>query len=534
MEMQQPLAPDSIVGRTIGNYIVRHKIGEGGMGSVYSAEHPTIGKRVALKVLHAEFTSQPEVVSRFFNEAKAVNDIQHPNIVDIIDFGTIPPAEPTASPLVYFTMEYIIGNTLSELIRCESPLPHDRVFAITLQIADALSASHQFGIVHRDLKPDNVMLVTRGRERDFVKLLDFGIAKLTGKGASTPRTRTGMVIGTPQYMSPEQCEGRGKIDHRADIYALGIVMYQMLTGKVPFAGEGFGEVLVQQMVMPPLAPSMLVPQIPKDVELVVLKALEKRAEDRYQRMDDLVLAIQDPARYVEAHGGHSGFLASSILRDPAAGAAVAMFTPNPTVPTPLGDPESREAGEPATLPRPRARLFVGLAGALAAGGVVLGLAMGGGDSGDRAAAPVLEPDPEPKPPDPKPAAPAPISPPPVPIPPPPVTAVEPKTIKLTIESSPPGATVTIDGDKKGTTPYVGELPRGTGRVEVQLTLARHVTLTRKIDPKDDIALSLALERVQQRTKTTATTTRTTTEPSNHDTSDDTKNPFDRIEKKGQP
>src|SRR5262249_50248726 len=202
MEQQPTIVPDSLIGRTIGNYIVRYKLGEGGMGSVYCAEHPSIGKRVALKVLHAEFAAQPEIVSRFFQEAKAVNNIQHPNIVDIVDFGTIPPAVSSDPPTVYFIMEYIDGARLTDVIRREAPLPPERATSIALQIADALSASHAKGIVHRDLKPDNVMLATRGRERDFVKLLDFGIAKLTGSTASTHRTRTGMVIGTPQYMSP--------------------------------------------------------------------------------------------------------------------------------------------------------------------------------------------------------------------------------------------------------------------------------------------------------------------------------------------
>src|SRR5262245_53375987 len=207
------------------------------MGSVYGAEQPAIGKRVALKVLHAEFAAQPEIVSRFFNEAKAVNDIQHPNIVDILDFGVIPSGQPSAAPLVYFIMEHSEGESLSALIQREAPLRPDRATAIAVQIEDALSASHHKGIVHRDLKPDNVMLVSRGRGHDVVKLLDFGIAKLTGTAASTHRTRTGMVMGTPQYMSPEQCEGRGDIDHRTDIYALGIVVYQMLTGRVPFVGD---------------------------------------------------------------------------------------------------------------------------------------------------------------------------------------------------------------------------------------------------------------------------------------------------------
>jgi eukaryotic-like serine/threonine-protein kinase len=165
VDTQPTLIPDPLIGRVIGNYFVKQKIGEGGMGSVYFAEHPTIGKRVALKVLHGELAAQPEIVSRFFNEAKAVNDIQHPNIVDIIDFGTIPALRPSDPPLVYFTMELINGISLTELIRSEAKLTIERALGIAAQIADALGASHRVGIVHRDLKPDNVMLVQRGRHR---------------------------------------------------------------------------------------------------------------------------------------------------------------------------------------------------------------------------------------------------------------------------------------------------------------------------------------------------------------------------------
>jgi serine/threonine-protein kinase len=353
---------DAFIGRAFGNYVVRRMLGQGGMGTVYFAEHPSIGKRIALKVLHAEFAWQPEIVNRFFNEAKAVNDIQHPNIVDIIDLGTLPPACPTDPPLVYFFMEYIEGTSLTDLLRREGSLPCARATAIALQIADALAASHRTGIIHRDLKSDNVMLVSR-REHDFVKLLDFGIAKMAGNPASSHRTRTGIVMGTPQYMSPEQCEGRSTIDHRTDIYALGTVLYQMLTGRVPFGGDSFGEVLVQQMAIPPLAPSLIAPQIPPHVEQVVLKALEKRAEHRYARMDDMILALRDPVQYVEARGGSAGFLVSPVLRDPAlAGprAAIAMFATGQSASTTLGGsaaqtavPVSSRASRTINPPEPR-------------------------------------------------------------------------------------------------------------------------------------------------------------------------------------
>ncbi|MBA3822197.1 MAG: serine/threonine protein kinase, partial [Deltaproteobacteria bacterium] len=309
------------------------------MGSVYLAEHPTIGKKVALKVLHSEFSANQEVAARFFNEAKAVNDIGHPNIVDIVDFGIIQSAG-GRDQLVYFIMEYLAGNTLSQLIRTESPIPPERALAVALQVGDALSASHKCGIVHRDLKPDNIILVTRHRERDFVKLLDFGIAKLTGDAAGSSRTRTGIVMGTPAYMSPEQCEGRGSIDHRTDIYALGIVLYEMMTGRVPFIGDGYGEILVQHLTQTPIPPSQF-RMMNAHVEAVVMKALEKRVELRYPTMDEMMHAMSDPVGYVEAHGGIMGFkhqqlVPSNAPLPPIRLTPPPMMTPVPGQLTPYG------------------------------------------------------------------------------------------------------------------------------------------------------------------------------------------------------
>jgi serine/threonine-protein kinase len=323
----QPQGHDPLIGQTIGNYRVTHKLGEGGMGSVYLAEHPHIGKKVALKVLHAEFASNQEVVARFFNEARAVNDIGHPNIVDIVDYGVLQ-GGPSGDRMVYFIMEYLGGRNLTQLIRNESPLPPERAFMIALQVADALAASHRTGIIHRDLKPDNIMLIQRGREHDFVKLLDFGIAKLTTDQAGSRRTRTGIVMGTPAYMSPEQCEGRGAIDHRTDVYALGIVLYEMLTGRTPFVGEGYGEILVQHLTQPPTPPSTFRGLSPH-VEAVVLKALEKRADMRFPTMEEFMRAMADPVGYIEATGGIAGFTQRRLNPSNAPVPPISRLTPSP-------------------------------------------------------------------------------------------------------------------------------------------------------------------------------------------------------------
>jgi len=326
-----PPPTDLLIGQTIGNYLVVQKLGEGGMGSVYLAEHPQIGKKVALKVLHAEFSANEDVTKRFFNEARAVNDIGHPNIVDIIDYGVIQ-AGASRDKLVYFIMEYLTGGTLSDVLRKEQqPLPPERALGIAMQVADALAASHKQGIVHRDLKPDNIMLQQRGRDRDFVKLLDFGIAKLTGDAQGSSRTRTGIVMGTPAYMSPEQCEGRGNVDLRTDVYALGIVLYEMLTGRVPFIGEGYGEILVQHLTQRPIPVSQFRMMSPH-VEAVVMKALEKRAEMRFPTMDEMMRALADPVGYVEGHGGIQTFMQTQLM--PSSAPVPNRMTPAPFTPVP--------------------------------------------------------------------------------------------------------------------------------------------------------------------------------------------------------
>jgi eukaryotic-like serine/threonine-protein kinase len=289
----------SLIGKRIGNYDIQAKIGEGGMGMVYLGVHPQIGKRVAIKVLHEELSSKADVVSRFFTEARSVNDINHPNIVDIVDFGDY-----TCDGTVfkYIIMEFLEGESLSSRIRREGVTIRETLH-IMAQCASALAASHGKGVVHRDLKPENIYLLPRGQDRNYVKLLDFGIAKLTGDGvggaAMSSKTRTGMVIGTPAYMSPEQCEGRGLIDHRSDIYALGVVMYELLTGRVPFPGDGFGEVLVAHLTRDPDPPSQLNPNLPPEIEAIVVHCLRKDKGQRFQSMSDLLSAINDPVAHFQ-------------------------------------------------------------------------------------------------------------------------------------------------------------------------------------------------------------------------------------------
>ncbi len=283
------------IGHTIGNYKVTAKLGEGGMGVVYLAEHPVIGKKVAMKAIHPELSKNSDVVSRFITEAKAVNQIGHEHIVDIADFGN------TSEGEFYFVMEYLQGESLSDRLKREKRIPLGQAMSIGAQIADALNASHQQGIIHRDLKPENIFLCHRGANREFVKVLDFGLAKLTQNDQKvTHKTRTGSVMGTPYYMSPEQCEGKTEIDYRADIYSLGVLIFEMLTGKVPFGGEGYGEIIVKHVTMPPPSVRSVVPELPEFMDPIMYRVLAKDREQRFQTMADLREALLDPERYASS------------------------------------------------------------------------------------------------------------------------------------------------------------------------------------------------------------------------------------------
>ncbi|HEY5281151.1 MAG TPA: serine/threonine-protein kinase [Polyangia bacterium] len=292
------------VGQTIGNYTITAKLGEGGMGVVYLAEHPVIGRKVAMKAIHPELLRNPEVVSRFETEAKSVNQIGNDHIVDIHDFGT------TADGEFYFIMEFLQGDALVDRLKRSAPLDTARALAIAAQVADALGASHQHGIIHRDLKPENIFLITKGHVADFVKVLDFGLAKLTqGDEKATHKTRTGSVMGTPYYMAPEQCEGKANIDHRADIYSLGVILFEMVTGKVPFGGEGYGEIIVKHITAQIPSPRAINPLLPQSIEDIIMRALAKARENRFQTMEEFAAALLDPE-------GYAAFAPAMVVRTP--------------------------------------------------------------------------------------------------------------------------------------------------------------------------------------------------------------------------
>ncbi len=291
-------APDSLIGADLdGRYRIEKLIGEGGMGMVYMARHIVIEKPVAVKVLRAEVAVDEAVAKRFVQEARAASRIGHPNIVDVTDFGT------TKSGLTYQVMEFLEGQTLTDLIRKTKPLPIQRTLGIIVQMARALGAAHEKSIVHRDLKPDNIFLITRDGREDFVKIVDFGIAKVPPRGDDDEErlTQVGTVFGTPEYMSPEQASGRVDVDLRADVYAVGTILYEMLVGRVPHKGETTVSTLAMQILDDPKPPREARPELEVSIDLenVVMRALDKDREKRFQTMQEMLDALAEATSKTE-------------------------------------------------------------------------------------------------------------------------------------------------------------------------------------------------------------------------------------------
>ena len=341
---------DELIGRTIGSYRVEKQLGKGGMGAVYLGFHPVIGSKVAIKFLHPQYSHDDKIVDRFFNEARAVNVIGHDNILKILDLNV------TEDNRHYFVMEYLQGRAVQNLLKQNVAIPLEVTGPILLQICEALEAAHGKGIVHRDLKPDNVYLISMKGKKNFVKVVDFGIARVTDEaGDSTGKTQTGMVMGTPAYMSPEQGSGQtNKIDGRSDVYSLGCMMYQMATGRLPFPGSNFGEVLIGHLQQRPPPLRELKPETPEAYQAIVLKCLEKKQEDRFQSMEELKLALEACMDQL----GISRELPLDDETDPELQAVEARPLSNPAQRTPGRPTPSGQggAGSKARVSNPGARL----------------------------------------------------------------------------------------------------------------------------------------------------------------------------------
>ena len=439
-------------GQRFGNFQVISRLGSGGMGSVFLAEHTRTGKRVAIKMIHADLARSSEVQERFMREARAGHQIGNEHLVDVIDDGVADSGEP------FLVMEYIHGRTLADVISEEGALPVPRGLHIGAQLADALGAAHGVSILHRDLKPDNVMLTTRHGDPDFVKILDFGLAKMLAETNSTNLTAHGVVLGTPHFMAPEVCESRKLIDHRADIYSLGVLLFLVMTGRLPFDAPSIGGVMIKHVTEPPPAPRGINPAIPPSVEQIILRCLAKPTDMRFQTMDELRQALLDPERYLAAGPP----VMPSASPNPHAGAVLPMDMPDtqismppvmavvmqPNVPWPVAPPVNRTMpiGTPTTVHdvvRRRWPLIAVLAttAALAGAAVVL----------------VVTEEPTAEAPDPVPVL-ASIPDAAVPPPPPPDATLDTVTVRLT--TRPEGAEVFDQhGKLLGKTPTDLELPK---------------------------------------------------------------------------
>lgn len=475
---------DSLVGQVLaGRFRVIEQLGQGGMGTVYVAEHLYLQRRVALKLLRPEITTSEDAVARFQREALAASTIGHENIVHIEDCGHLPDGQ------VYLTMELLEGLPLNELLS-QGPLPTVDVTEIAVQVCHALGAAHAKGIIHRDMKSDNVFVLEQERR---VKILDFGIAKVGGPNAHTNLTQTGAVFGTPNYMSPEQALGR-QVDHRADIYSVGVLLYEMLTGTVPYVADSFMGVLTQHVTESPEPPSERAPdrEIHPEIERIVLRAMAKKPDDRFADMREMTEAL------VAVRGELSSKPSPSFLN-------VSRIAP-PALVDPSGahqlsrTPVTATAGElveaaPLRASRSRAPLFA--AGALAialAGAAGVWSLMRAQDDPQQTAASKVQTEPAAQPTavreevatePPAPRAPA--------------ADPEADKLELLVASVPPRALIFRGGKRVGETPEDVRVQRGK-HVKLVLRKTGYRDKAVEVSPEHDDKLTVVLEREVSRKK----------------------------------
>jgi len=482
--MLQPRA----LGETVAErYTLEAEIGRGGFGVVYRALDTRLNKRVAVKVLSASVADTPASLTRFKQEATAAARIGHKGIVDVTDAGE------DADGTHFIVMEYIEGIDLRFLLRAEAPLPLPRALSIAARAAQALSAAHEQGIVHRDLKPGNILLTSVGPVSDFVKILDFGVSKIMSQGdGSENLTQDGQVVGTPRYMAPEQGLGDAVIDDRIDIYSLGTLLYEMVAGQVPFSGSSHYEIIHNKLSSDPLPPSLVDPSLdlPRAFEDLVLRALARDPEDRFQSMAAFELAIRELLEEVDpvAASGVRPAVPTPIPR--AHGSAESSTESQPTQLAKHTSQQSRGGTPSAALLRARATaarkvkrrrrnllLIVAGSAIFAAAGLVLGtLALRSSrDHGERTPAEQVEDL----------GPPAPSTP----------SEPQPNTVEVRFAVHPPNARVAIDGVLARENPV--RLPRSNQTHEVVVSAPGHATARRTFQALVDGEVVVELEPARE-------------------------------------
>lgn len=332
------MSADSRLGMQVGNYVIKKLLGEGGMGAVYLAEHPRIGRQVAIKILSSYIAAQPQVAQRFEAEAKLITRIEHPNIIEIFDFGSLEDGS------LYYIMEVLKGRELAYVIRKNKKMTPAEAWPYVEQVCAALQAAHELGVIHRDLKPENIFVLDK--EPLTIKILDFGIAKLLETAGGVSLTNTGMVMGTPLFIAPEQAAGEpDRISPRTDIYSLGVMLYWMLSSKLPFTGTAPGRVMAAHISEKPPPILEHEPALPQALAALVHRCLEKEPNDRPDSVQEVAAAF---AQAMEADESQAAPLVTRADEEASpATEECAATTIDPVVDIPANEEEEHHQETPA-------------------------------------------------------------------------------------------------------------------------------------------------------------------------------------------